>query len=100
MLRRQIGVGGDKPSLDHHAAGEIEEEGLSGAVVANNEADGGTAVGDPLNVLQDLLHLAPSPHLHVLQACPRYNAGAKRLYERVPLLGLDGHAFLPSSRRL
>ena len=56
---------------------------LSCAVVANNKADRGAAVGNPVEVADDCLDFALSPNLNVTKAYARDYARGKRLDDSV-----------------
>ena len=92
-LERDVGVGDDEPSLERNGAGEVQEEALAGTISADDEANGGAALLDALEVLEDGADLIETPDLKVAQADAGNDAGPQRLNDRIPFTRLDriGH---------
>ncbi|TWB89340.1 ATP-dependent Lhr-like helicase [Bradyrhizobium macuxiense] len=67
---------------------EVREKSLAGAVVADHEPDGGSAVGDAVDVAQQGSDLRGSADLDMRKTYSRNDARAQRLDDRIPFLRL------------
>ena len=95
-VRCQVGMDGHASPFESNQPDEIEEEGLAGTVLSDDEPDGRTPVGDPVHVAHESIDLSRSADLDMREARPRNDAGCKSLEDDVAITRLErrcgGHA--------
>ncbi len=87
---REVGVDRDELLLQGDGPHNVEEEGLAGAILADDETEAGSAVADPIDVVKDSSDLVDPAYLNMLLANARHDAGAQGLENGVALAGTDG----------
>jgi hypothetical protein len=86
-IRPQIGLHDDKLALQGYLPNEKQKECLSGTVGADDEASACSAVGYPIDILQDGLYLALPADLNMLQSEAGHDASPERLDDRIAVAG-------------
>src|SRR3546814_5104921 len=62
-----VGKHYDQPLFEGHKPDQVHEEGLAGTVLADDEPNCRTAIGDPVHVLDEFLDLTSTSDLNVPQ---------------------------------
>ncbi|MNE33428.1 hypothetical protein D3C77_485960 [compost metagenome] len=93
---REIRVDGHATPFEGDLTNEIEEEGLAGAVLSDDEPDGRAPIGDAIHVAHEGADLSGPADLDMRQARPGHDACGQRLKDDVAVTRLEhrcgGHA--------
>src|SRR5690349_15690185 len=76
---------GDHALLQRDRPDQVQEEGLAGAVLTDDEPAARPAVGDPGEIDEHRAHLGDPSHLHVSLADLGDDPGAQRSHDHIPL---------------
>ena len=91
---RQVGLADGELLLQRDLANEEEKKGLARAVLADDEADRGTAVSDTVDVPDQGFDLPLAADLDMLQADPRNDARSQRRNDRIAISRLEAWGWL------
>ena len=88
-VRVQVRAGHHQLLLQGDSAHQVQKKRFASTVLANDQAECGAAVGNPVDVADERLDFPRAAYLN--QVLPRawHNPGAKRLNDSVPVSGAD-----------